>query len=113
MAQHNYMATTICWPRFWPTCKNVGCPWYTWSDILVYTKDPQVVADTFNTFFSEQIVKLQSNIDDNLKEDPVEKLKTNSKLNKKKFSIKTITEETTFKTICSPLVNIIFSQLSF
>ena len=58
-----------------------------------------MVADTFNTFFSEQIVKLQSNIDDNLKEDPMEKLKTNSKLNKKKFSIKTITEETTLKTI--------------
>ena len=58
------------------------------------TTDHQEIVDIFNTFFVEKIEKLKSNIEDELVEDPLVKLK--SKLDKKglNFPIKQVSVKT-------------------
>ena len=54
------------------------------------TEDPQLIANTFNSFFVKTIVDLKSNIDPNFIKDPLENLKENMSSKKCKFELKTV-----------------------
>ena len=61
--------------------------------------DQQKIADTFNSFFIEKIESLKKNIDQNLKEDPLEKLKMKFKDKNLKFELKTVSHSKVAKAL--------------
>ena len=66
--------------EIWNIAKEVSNPksndqWELKTSDTSTTKDTEIIADTFNSFFSEKIINLQTNIDKSLIEDPLTKLK--------------------------------------
>ena len=92
--------------EIWNIVKEVSVPknesqWELKNPNDGITSNHQIIADTFNTFFNEKITNLQNNIDETIKEDPMEKLKSKweAKIDKKQFNIKTTSETNIIKNI--------------